>query len=400
MRLCRLCHSERLAAVIDLGNMPIAHRMLQARDQQEERFPFAVKVCEACGLAQISDPIDPDVLYRDFNFNFSSWKAEPHQSDELDTIHSFVRPRRVFEIGCNDGRFLEELRSRGASVLVGVEPNSVSSEIAKGRGIEIYREMVSPAVCADAVRSHGKFDLVVSRQVLEHIGDFENYFDCIDRVLSDDGYLFIDVPDFAPGRSIGDVSVLWEEHVSYFTDETLLALLASKGYAIKTIKRYNFSGGSIAVIAQRGGFGAAGCDAKASAAAALRFGILARNYHERIGAALARARAKGMQIAIYGAGCRACTFTNFHQLGTRIDLAVDDQKERQGMFMPGSRIAIDAPQALMNGVSPLVCLLAVNHENEMKVSDRLRNMIDRPCHFVSVFAPADIWRELERLETL
>jgi hypothetical protein len=61
---------------------------------------------------------------------------------------------------------------------------------------------------------------------------------------------------------------------------------------------------------------------------------------------------------------------------------------------------IEAPQALMNGVSPLVCLLAVNQENEMKVSDRLRNMIDRPCHFVSVFAPADIWRELDWLETL
>src|SRR5580693_3989829 len=109
MRHCRLCHADRLRPVIDLGAMPIAHRMLKTHDQSEERFPFAVTVCEACGLQQIAEPIDPDILYRDFNFNFSSWKVEPHEPDELDTIHSFTKPEKVFEIGCNDGRFMDEL---------------------------------------------------------------------------------------------------------------------------------------------------------------------------------------------------------------------------------------------------------------------------------------------------
>ncbi|MFX8071263.1 methionine biosynthesis protein MetW, partial [Acinetobacter baumannii] len=89
------------------------------------------------------------ILYRDFNFNFSSWKVEPHEPDELDTIHSFVEPKSVFEIGCNDGRFLEKLRDRGARTAVGVEPNSVSSELARKRGLEVHRDMVSPAICRD-----------------------------------------------------------------------------------------------------------------------------------------------------------------------------------------------------------------------------------------------------------
>jgi SAM-dependent methyltransferase len=400
MRHCRLCHADRLRPVIDLGAMPIAHRMLREHDESEERFPFAVTVCEACGLPQIAEPIDPDILYRDFNFNFSSWKVEPHEPDELDTIHSFHKPAKVFEIGCNDGRFMDELRKRGAKVLFGVEPNSVSSEIARKRGIEVHHDMVSPAITQGAVAKHGKFDLVVSRQVLEHIGDFENFFACVDIALADDGYLFLAVPDFAPGRAAGDVSVLWEEHVNYFTEETLLALLARKGFEPLSVKKYNFSGGSLAVTARRSKLKSPSFDGRASADAAEQFGKRARDYGRRLVPALSRLRDKGTQIVMYGAGCRACTFANTFELGGLIDFAIDDQKERQGLFMPGSRIVIRSPDELKKPSSPLVCLLAVNNENEAEVSAKLKDMLERPLTIVSIFAPADIWRELDRLEAL
>lgn len=83
-----------------------------------------------------------------------------------------------------------------------------------------------------------------------------------------------------------------------------------------------------------------------------------------------------------------------------VSIAIDDQKERQGIFMPGSRISVQRPDALKKADAALVCLMAVNSENEAKVSDRLRKVLDRPLHIVSVFALADIWRELDRLEAL
>ena len=378
--------------------MPIAHRLLRNRDEPEERFPFEVWACGDCGLPQIVKPIDPDILYRQFNYNFSSWKPEPHQPDELDTIAKFTQHRSVFEIGCNDGLFMEKLRERGAKVLVGVEPNPVSGKIARERGIKVYPDMISPALCRDAVSHAGKFDLVVSRQVLEHIVDFENFFTCVKLVLREDGLLFIDVPDFAPGSSVGDLSVLWEEHVSYFTEATLLALLARHGFEAVSVKKYDFSGGSLAIAARL-------AEEKmkapiAPAGVGERFGKRAREYGARLRPALAKAREDGMQVAIYGAGCRACTFTNAHELADLIELSIDDQKERQGMFLPGTRIPIRSPEDLHAKSAPLVCLLAVNHENEAKVSARLQENLKRPLHLVSIFAPSDIWGELEQLESL
>jgi SAM-dependent methyltransferase len=393
---CRLCHSTDLRPVIDLGEMPIAHRLLRSKSEPEERFPFEVLACGSCGLPQIVKPIDPDILYRQFNYNFSSWKPEPHQVDELDTIGKFTKHHSVFEIGCNDGLFMDKLRERGAKVLVGVEPNPVSGKIARERGIKVYSDMISPAMCQDAVAQAGKFDLVVSRQVLEHIVDFENFFACVKLALSDDGLLFIDVPDFAPGSTAGDLSVLWEEHVSYFTEATLLALLARHGFEAVSVKKYNFSGGSLAVAARL-----AGREVKAPAASTgvgEKFAERAREYGARLRPVLAKARDAGMQVAIYGAGCRACTFTNAHQLADLIELSVDDQKERQGLFLPGTRIPIRSPEELLDQPETLVCLLAVNQENEIKVSNRLREALKRPLHIVSIFAPSDIWRELDQFE--
>jgi hypothetical protein len=258
--------------------------------------------------------------------------------------------------------------------------------------------MLSPALCQDAVARSGKFDLVVARQVLEHLVDFENFFECVKLALRDDGLLFIDVPDFAPGSAVGDVSVLWEEHVSYFTEPTLLALLARHGFEPVSVKKYNFSGGSLAIAARR----AAGATAASTASSGVgeRFGQRAREYGARLRPLLERARGNGADIAIYGAGCRACTFTNTHKMSDLIRLSVDDQRERQGMFLPGTRIPIASPEQLNGSSAPLICLLAVNQENEAVVSDRLRANLKRPLHIASIFAPSDIWGELDRLESV
>lgn len=70
-----------------------------------------------------------NIFYWDFNFNFSSWKVELYEFDEFDIIYLFIRFRSVFEIGCNDGCFFEELCKCGVMVFVGVELNLVLSEI-------------------------------------------------------------------------------------------------------------------------------------------------------------------------------------------------------------------------------------------------------------------------------
>lgn len=380
--------------------MPIAHRLLAHPDEPEETFAFALSLCRRCGLMQVTDPIDPEILYRGFNYNFSSWKPEPHRADEIALILEQAAPSSVAEIGANDGLFLSELRAAGVPTVAGIEPNPVSGALARERGLAIFEGMASVATAEQMVAQHGPFDAVVSRQVLEHVPGVETYFATARALVRAGGYLFIDVPDMEPAAELGDCSVLWEEHATYYTRPTLEALLRANGFEPVAVRTYDFSGGALAILARRVTTSApADVVDPAGVARSERFAMRVDEYAARLSAALARARENGIPAAIYGAGVRACTLTNALRLS---DLAwsIDDQRERQGKFLPGTHLAIRPSSSLADGSGPLIVLLAVNNENETRVRAQIAERTTRPVHAVSVCGPQDIWSELARLEAV
>jgi SAM-dependent methyltransferase len=367
--------------------------LLVSAETAENTYPMALHFCRDCALIQVLDPIDPAILYTDYNYNFSAWKPEPHLGDELDAITARGPFANAVEIGCNDGTFLVALRDRGITACVGIEPNPVSGAIAGDRGLAVCRTMVNPAVCKDIVAGHGVFDLVVSRQVIEHVPDLDNFFDCIDLLLAPDGTLFLDMPDFEPSLLVGDCSAVWEEHVSYFTEPVLERLLHRRGLMLDELRKYDFSSGCLAVVAHRAGASAGGNGGNGKdriAGLAADYGAAVRRFESGLRSRLTAERRRGAEIALYGVGVRGCCTVNGLDLSGLIDYAVDDQPERQGKFMPGCRLPIRPSAALAEGRGPLVCLLAVNNENEDKVAARVLAAVDRPVMFVTLCSPKDI----------
>ncbi|MBT4769714.1 MAG: methyltransferase domain-containing protein [Rhodospirillaceae bacterium] len=401
---CRSCGRGDFVEILDLGNLPIAHRFLSKPDEKEELFPLALHFCRDCGLTQILNAIDPEILYRDYNHNFSSWKPEPHLTSEIDMIFSHGTPRAALEVGCNDGKFMAELMKVGVSSGVGIEPNPIPAGIAQGRGLTVYQEMLSPRLCDGIVESHGQFDLVVARQVLEHLLDIKEFFKCVDRVLSPDGMLFIDVPDFEPGFRQGDCSVIWEEHVSYFTRSVLDNLLCRYEFTSVASENFNFSGGCLSLLARRSSVkekvGATSESTQDLSELAGTFSGRIANYQNALEGALSRARKNGISVVLYGTGCRANMLVNGLSLGHLIDYSVDDQKERQGMFLPGSRLPIHSSEKLQAEEGQVLCLLAVNNENEQKVSSKCAEMLGDRVTCISLHAPKDICQELKKIENI
>ena len=95
-------------------------------------------------------------------------------------------------------------------------------------------------------------DIVCCRYLLEHCHDPLAALGTLRQLLSADGLLIVEVPDSEKFLSACDYSFLWEEHVSYFTDATLLSLLSRHGFQSVSLRKYNFSGGGLAVCARRG----------------------------------------------------------------------------------------------------------------------------------------------------
>ncbi len=126
---------------------------------------------------------------------------------------------------------------------------------------------------------------------------------------------------------------------------------------------------------------------------------LAREYGAAVGTFGARLRATmaanaeaGHPNVLYGTGCRANMLLNALDLEPLLTCVVDDQPEKQGLYMPGSRLQIVAGDAIHAHVGG--CFLSVNHENESKVMDRHAKYEASGGRFFSLNAPSPL---LERL---
>ncbi|MBF0296337.1 MAG: methyltransferase domain-containing protein, partial [Magnetococcales bacterium] len=363
----------------------------------EERFPLSVHICPSCGLVQNLQPIDPAILYRQYNYCFSSWKPQPHAAEEVVLLKEHLGGGAIFEVGCNDGMFLEKLRQAGFGPVVGVEPNPVAGESARAKGFTVYSSILTEAVCRDAVHRHGRFKAVVIREVLEHIEDLHHAFQLMESMLTEDGVLLVEVPDIGMAMPHGDCSVLWEEHVNFFTRPVLRRLLGMRGFAPLIWRHYDlFSGGVMMVLANRGVPTADESSAGPTLEQGMAYASQVHQYAERLSWTLRRWRDAGGAVALYGVGARACTVVNALELGRYIDLSVDDQRERQGKFMPGSRLPIHDPHALTVLTAPLLVLLAVNSENEFRVKERIATL-RTDAQTLSLCSPTDIRAELDSL---
>jgi hypothetical protein len=257
--------------------------------------------------------------------------------------------------------------------------------------------MISPEVVEEALAENGKFDLVLSRQVIEHVEDIDSFFECADLLLADDGLLFIDLPDFGPALALGDVSLLWEEHISNFTKPILKELLFRKGFTPFESYAYNFSGGTMSTLSRRSGSTITDTDKTWLVEHLIitkNYAAKVNEYGTRLCEALKTAVDSGFLIVLYGSGGRANVALTALGIGNLIDFSIDDQSERIDKYLPCNSIKIYPTSVLKSSNKPMVLLLAVNNESEAKVVKQTQGLSDESLLFLSIFGPKDIHAEL------
>lgn len=393
MNSCHLCGKQSLIPLLNFGEHPIAHNFLTSPSEEEYVHSVNLAYCESCGLIQLVDPIPPEMLYTEY-VCLSSWKAQPHLprlAELIEELPGIDKTSPIMEIGSNDGIFLEMLQSRGYKNLLGVEPAQDAVALARSKNIETLNVYFSPETAEEIISTRGQCKLFVSRQVLEHITDLQSFREGMRRLLAPGAYVLIEVPNFAFSLAAPDYSAIWEEHVNYFTPETLSAFMASAGVRITHTETFNFSGEALIMLGEY--VGTASQPQLENSLPQLR--AQAISYKERwpvfrneLIEYLAKQRNGGKHVAIYGAGCRAASIINFAGLAPYLDFVVDDQPEKQGLYMPGARLPI-MPGDTLPERDVSLCLLAVNAENEEKVIAKHQEFRERGGRFASLHPPSN-----------
>lgn len=394
-RQCCLCKASDLECLFRLDDLPISHNLRRRPEDPDPRFSLSFGLCRHCGLLQILDPIPPDLIYAQADTYTTGFQRPRHIEDLITTMLAHQDPRAAIDIGCNDGSLLQALAAAGYGRLVGVEPNAVAAEVARRKGHDVRAGYLTADLAGRLVDEAGPFDAVYLRHVVEHVGDLEGFFGAVRTLLRDEGLLAVELPDVEESLRLGSPSILWEEHVSYFTRPLAEHMLQRFGFAIVDRRTYAFGGGSQAFVARKQaslpGRGAVPAPA-VEPSRRLLDDFQGRMTDLQLGLErlVREARAAGFQIVLYGAAPRSCLVVSVCRLGGLIDLVLDDRADIQDRLMPGTERRIEALTAATGQPVPrTLCLLGVGAENEFKVKRRVVAERGEGVVFVSLFPPRD-----------
>ena len=360
--LCRLCDKETVELEIDFGMQPIVHQ-LNSQKIDNEKYPMRLGKCTECDFLQLMDCISPDVLYKNY-FTLSGWKNQPHTTRMIDVLESITginKDSTIFEIGCNDGSFLGRLKKLGYLNISGIEPTSDAYQKTVASNLNVKHDFFREELVKKEFTKNS-FDVVITRQVLEHIIEIKDFIKAVGYILKDKGTFVIEVPDTNYNLEMLDYA-LWEEHVNYFTLNTLNKLLLSHGFRIIHTETTLFSGRAISIFCE-----------KSKKTKMIENKNYAQNidYYTKSWTTFNEELEKFLKkmnkpIAIYGCGARSSTFVNFTNISKDIDVFIDYQEEKQNHFLPGSNIPI---VSWNDKYSDYIILLGVNTENEFKVINK------------------------------
>jgi len=172
---------------------------------------------------------------------------------------------------------------------------------------------------------------------------------------------------------------IYHEHYSYLSLTSVLAIFQANGLSVFDVEELPSHGGSLRVYAQRS-------DAKHQAINAVvermrqceeKAGVRALEYYQGFQQKaekvkmdlldfLVQARKAGKKVAAYGAAAKGNTMMNF--AGIRPDLlsyVVDKNPNKQGKFMPGSRIPIRNEQYIKDNNPDYIVILPWNLKYEV-----------------------------------
>ncbi|MGE0873752.1 MAG: class I SAM-dependent methyltransferase [Burkholderiales bacterium] len=221
-----------------------------------EAFPrfgkrgFNYVECRGCRTMYMTPRPSPSVLewlYRESE-NYAYWNKVIFPASEAARREKIFVPRvdrtlelcgkygagrgALLEIGAGFGTFCSELKARNAfDRIVAVEPTPDLAATCRRRGIEVIEQPVDridPAAL-------GRFDVIASFEVIEHLFAPGTFVDDAARLLAPKGLLILTCPN---GRgfdieTLGPLSsAVDHEHLNYFNPGSLGLLLGEHGLEV------------------------------------------------------------------------------------------------------------------------------------------------------------------------
>jgi len=382
---CRHCNTELTLTLIDLGGAPPSNAYLTGKTlcTPEKWFPLRVLICEKCWLVQTEDFTQADELFNEEYAYFSSFStswlqhAENYVKNMIERF-SLNEKSHVIEVAANDGYLLQYVKERNIPCM-GIEPTSSTAIAAQKKGITIVEEFFGVSLAKKLVKQGRQADLTTANNVLAHVPDINDFVAGFSIVLKASGVATFEFPHLIRLINESQFDTIYHEHFSYLSLIALGGVFEKNGLQIFDVEEYSTHGGSLRIFAQRADTGVLKVGKNVerlikyekelkvdTSGYYIDFQKKANKIKDNFLKFLIDKKNKGESVAAYGAAAKGNTLLNY--AGVKKDLipyVVDKNINKQGKYMPGSRIPIKDEQYLIDNKPEYIIIFPWNIVNEI-----------------------------------
>ena len=385
---CRICGSSSLLSYLNLGQMPLPNNLFKTQEEALncDKYQLKINYCINCGLNQLSEVIDPRVL-----FSYYVYKSGISQG-YIDHCKQMTKDFKkkynlnvgssadfIIDVAGNDCTLLEQFKQEIPGLrLLNIDPAKNLCNICKEKGITAYNEFLTINTAMEVVRDYGLAQVITATNVTAHVDLLREFFLSAKFMLAYNGVFIIEFPYLVDTIEKNAFGQIYFEHLSYFTINPLKRLCDETGMKIIDVQKFDIHDGTARVVICHD---YSNRDVESSVEEFLnkeqeylsihtylnwgkevKFNI--NEIHNNVKWLKDNLNKK---VAGFGASAKGNTMLNTATLDySDIMYIVDDTPDKQGLYSPGTGIPIVSVEELKNNPVDYLLILAPNFTKEIK----------------------------------
>ena len=376
---CRACKSTDLVEVFRFDRaMPLANDFVEnATHCQHQGFtPMEVLFCRKCTLAQLSVVVDPAILYKNYLYVTSNSVTMQRHFDRLTKdIISENGAGSLLEVGCNDGRFLNYAASRNFTPCVGIDPAAnLNGTIEPCKNVTITNDFFGPDM---VMYDSTKYDTILARHCFCH-QEWHPFIQGVVKHSHKETLVCIEVPYVPDLIKRVEFDSLYQEHTSYLTLKSVVALLKDYPFHLHHVIRYGIHGGCVLLMLRHNdsvspphlsgdeALLAEQQDENATLEGWRAFALGAENKIANLRDTVRGLVGQGNVVSAFGASAKASVLINACGF-TRKDIAfvTDNSPLKPGRLVPGTDIPVIPEDQMLSEHPDYSVMTAWNFEMEI-----------------------------------
>lgn len=358
---CRICKND-LVSILTYNNMPKSAQNFPDKNNLDEDKGVDLDICQCvgCDLVQLSN--EPVPYYREV-IRAAAFSEEMKEF-RLKQFSKFVnkyslKNKKILEAGCGKGEYLSLMNEFGVDGY-GTEHSLESVEYCKDNNLNVSQMFIEDGT--EKIEG-GKFDAFFILNFFEHLPNPNITLKGISNNLNDGGIGLIEVPNFDMMLKNNMFSEFINDHLFYFTRETLESTLSLNGYDIIECEEIWYDYIISAVVKKR------------ERTDISRF----IDYKEKVKKEIHEYIDMFGQgkVAIWGAGHQALAIMSMTELSDKIKYVVDDAPFKQNKFTPATHIPIVSADTLDTDPIEAIIVMAASYSDEVikKIKKKYRQNI-------------------------